>query len=80
MSAKITSRAPEMGESEIDLDLTGFEGDDLEISFNPGYLADALKTMDEPEVLIELKAANKPGIIKAGSDFLYVVMPVNLPA
>lgn len=79
-SAKITSRAPEMGESEIDLDLTGFEGDDLEISFNPGYLADALKTMDEPEVLIELKAANKPGIIKAGSDFLYVVMPVNLPA
>lgn len=78
-TAKISSRAPEMGESEIDLDLTGYEGDDLEISFNPGYLADALKTMDEAEVLMELKAANKPGLIKAGSDFLYVIMPVNLP-
>lgn len=77
-TARITSRAPEMGESEIDLDLTAFEGEDLEISFNPNYLADALKTMDEPEVIIELKAANKPGVLRGGADFLYVVMPVNL--
>lgn len=78
-AATITSRAPEMGDSEIELGLTGYEGDDLEISFNPYYLADALKTMDEPEVMMELKAANKPGVIRAGADFVYVVMPVNLP-
>ena len=27
---------------------------------------------------IDLKAPNKPGIIRSGPDFLYVVMPVSL--
>jgi DNA polymerase-3 subunit beta len=78
-SLKLSSRAPEMGESEIELGLSGYEGENIEISFNPQFIADALKTMDEAEVLIELKAPNKPGLFKAGADFLYVVMPVNLP-
>jgi DNA polymerase III sliding clamp (beta) subunit (PCNA family) len=34
--------------------------------------------IDSQQVIIELKAPNKPGVIKAGSDFLYVVMPVSL--
>ncbi|HYD01520.1 MAG TPA: DNA polymerase III subunit beta [Phycisphaerales bacterium] len=79
-SAKLFSRSPEMGESEIELALSGYEGDNIEISFNPRFIADALKTVDEPEVLIELKAPNKPGLFKAGNDFVYVVMPVNLPS
>lgn len=76
---RMTSRAPEMGEAEVDVQLTGYEGEDLEISFNPLFLADALKTVDEPEVLLELKAPNKPGVLKSGAEFTYVVMPVNLP-
>jgi DNA polymerase-3 subunit beta len=76
---KLTSRAPEMGESEIDVPLEGYEGEDLEISFNPQFITDALKAIDETEVIIELKAPNRPGLLKAGADFLYVVMPVNLP-
>ncbi|HZW06725.1 MAG TPA: DNA polymerase III subunit beta, partial [Phycisphaerales bacterium] len=79
-SAKLFSRSPEMGESEIELALSGYEGENIEISFNPRFIADALKTVDEPEVLIELKAPNKPGLFKAGNDFVYVVMPVNLPS
>ena len=79
-SAKLFSRSPEMGESEIELALSGYEGDNIEISFNPRFIADALKTIDEPEVLLELKASNKPGLFKAGADFVYVVMPVNLPS
>ncbi len=77
---KLTSRAPEMGESEIDLGLTGYEGEDLDISFNPQFLTEALKAVDEQEVILELKASNRPGLLRAGPDFLYVVMPVNLPA
>ncbi len=76
---RLTSRAPETGESRDRRSLTAYEGEDLEISFNPQFIADALKTVDENEVIIELKAANKPGVMKAGADFLYVVMPVNLP-
>ncbi len=77
---KISSRAPEMGESEIELPLSEYVGEDLEISFNPTFISDALKAIDEVEIKIELKASNKPGLMRAGDDFMYVVMPVNLPA
>ncbi|HYE02175.1 MAG TPA: DNA polymerase III subunit beta [Phycisphaerales bacterium] len=78
---KLMSRAPEMGEAEIQVGLNTYEGDDIEISFNPAFITDVLKVVTEPEVIVELKAANKPGLIRSSnSDFMYVVMPVNLPS
>ena len=77
---RITSRAPEMGESEVDCSLMEYTGEDLEISFNPMFIGEALKAISETDVVIELKASNRPGVLKAGSEFTYVVMPVNLPA
>jgi DNA polymerase III subunit beta len=74
----LTSRAPEMGEAEIELDVDRYEGDPLEIGFNPGYITDALKVVDGGDVIIELKAPNKPGVLRTGSEFTYVIMPVNL--
>lgn len=74
----LTSRAPEMGEAEINIDLEKYEGEPLEIGFNPSQLTDALKVIDGPEVIMELKSANKPGVIRSGSDFTYVVMPMTL--
>jgi DNA polymerase-3 subunit beta len=77
---RLSSRAPEMGEAEIEVGLNAFDGDDIDISFNPAFITDALKVVNEPEVIVELKASNKPGLIRsAASDFMYVVMPVNLP-
>lgn len=77
---KLSSRAPEMGEAEIEVGLNSFDGEDIEISFNPAFITDALKVVNEAEVIVELKAPNKPGLIRsATSDFMYVVMPVNLP-
>ncbi|MFK7885195.1 MAG: DNA polymerase III subunit beta [Phycisphaerales bacterium] len=75
---ELSSRAPEMGEARIAVELAGYEGSDVEIGFNPSFLTDALKVISEPEVVIELKASNKPGLLKSGNDFMYVVMPVNL--
>lgn len=77
-SLRMSSRAPEMGEAEIDVELESYEGGDIEIGFNPQFLSDALKVVAEESVILELKAPNKPGLIKSGADFLYVVMPVNL--
>ncbi|MEL6329987.1 MAG: DNA polymerase III subunit beta [Planctomycetota bacterium] len=74
----LSSRVPEMGEAKIDVDLASYEGNDIEIGFNPTFITDALKVVDTPEVQIELKAPNKPGVFRVGPDFLYVVMPVNL--
>ena len=67
-----------MGEAEIEMDVERYEGDPLEIGFNPGFIIDALKVVDGAEVMIELKAPNKPGVIRTGTEFTYVVMPVNL--
>ncbi len=75
---ELSSRAPEMGEANIKVDLVAFDGNDIEIGFNPTFITDALKVIHDPEIMIELKAPNKPGLFKAGNDFLYVVMPVNL--
>ena len=75
---ELSSRAPEMGEANVKVDLAGYDGDDIEIGFNPQFIVDALKVMTEPEVIMELKAPGKPGLIKSGNDFVYVVMPVTL--
>ncbi len=77
-SLTLTSRAPEMGEAEVSLPLPEYTGDKLEIGFNPAYLLDALKVVDDEKLQFEFKAPNKPGVLRTGPDFLYVVMPVNL--
>ncbi|MBM4112286.1 MAG: DNA polymerase III subunit beta [Phycisphaerae bacterium] len=74
----LRSRAPELGEAEITIPMEKYQGEPIEIGFNPSYLTDALKVVDPGEVLIELKAPNKPGVLRAGKEFTYVVMPVNL--
>jgi DNA polymerase-3 subunit beta len=74
----MTSRAPEMGEAEINVGLANYAGDPIEIGFNPVFILDALKVVDAEQVTIEFKAPNKPGVIRSGPDFLYVIMPVNL--
>lgn len=75
---ELSSRAPEMGDAKVDVDLTAYDGSDIEIGFNPAFITDALKVIHEPSVTIELKAPNKPGLFRSGDDFVYVVMPVNL--
>lgn len=75
---KVASRAPEMGEAEIDVEMKAYDGSDIDIAFNPQFITDALKVIAGEQVIVELKASNKPGLIKSGADFVYVVMPVNL--
>jgi DNA polymerase-3 subunit beta len=73
----ITSRTPEMGEAEIRMAVQ-YEGDDLEIGFNPNYLMDAAKVVDADEVTFSFKSASKPGVLNEGKHFTHVVMPVSI--
>ncbi|HVZ17654.1 MAG TPA: DNA polymerase III subunit beta [Terriglobales bacterium] len=73
----LTSRSPESGEATVNF-ACKFEGADVEIGFNPQFLVDALKVVDTDEIELDLTAPNRPGLIKAGQNFLYVIMPVNL--
>ncbi len=73
----LSSRAPEAGEAEVTCPAT-LDGDPIEIAFNPAFLLDALKVIEFDEITIELNAGSKPAVVRAGSDFLYVLMPVDL--
>ena len=74
----VSSRAPEMGEAEIRVPMSGYQGDSIEIGFQPNFIVDALKVVDGQQVLIELRTPAKPGVLKVGQEFTYVVMPVNV--
>lgn len=74
----LSSRAPEMGEATVNVPVEGYQGEAIEIGFNPQFVTDVLKVVDSDQVTIEMKAPNKPGTLKAGSDFTYVVMPISL--
>jgi DNA polymerase-3 subunit beta len=74
---QLTSRSPEAGEAEVNF-ACKFDGADVEIGFNPTFLTEALRVVDSDEITLELNAPNRPGLLKGGQNFLYVIMPVNL--
>ena len=74
----LSSRAPEMGEATVEVKVEDYQGEPLEIGFNPGFITDALSVVDGGKITIELKAPNKPGVLRADGEFTYVIMPVNL--
>ncbi len=73
----LSSRAPEAGEAEVTCPIT-LEGEAVDMAFNPAFLTDCLRVVDTEDISLEMNASNKPAVIKAGSDFLYVLMPVDL--
>lgn len=73
----LSSRAPEQGEATISM-RAGYDGDKVDIGFNPNFLLDALRVAGVPTVNLELKETNRPGVLKTGNEFMYVVMPVSL--
>lgn len=72
----LSSRAADVGEAEVTIELDESDAR-LAIGFNPGYLTDALRAVDENRVTLRMSEPNKPLLMEAGS-FRYVLMPVNL--
>jgi DNA polymerase-3 subunit beta len=76
-SLTLSSRAPEQGEAEIALPVE-YKGEPLEIGFNPVFILELLRVVHTERLTLALKEANRPGVIRIGDEFVYVVMPVNL--
>jgi DNA polymerase-3 subunit beta len=72
-----TGRAPEAGDAQVDMSID-YKGESIEIGFNPQFLTDVLRVIKTPEFELELGQPDRPGVIKSGADFIYVVMPINL--
>ena len=72
-----SGRAPETGDAQVDMPID-YKGEPIEIGFNPQFLVDVLRVIKTPEFEFEFGHADRPGLIKSGTDFLYVLMPINL--
>jgi len=49
------------------------------MGFNPEFILDMLKVLGEKEaVKMELKDSDRPGLLRVGSDYQYVIMPVTV--
>lgn len=54
------------------------EGKDLMIAFNPKFLIDAIRVIDDEEIDIYMMNAKSPCIIKdADESYIYLILPVN---
>jgi len=76
-SLVFTSRAPEMGDAEIAMEVD-YKGEPMEIGFNPQFLVDVLRVINEDSFELQLGQPDRPGLIKSGANYVYIVMPVSL--
>ncbi|MDW8343557.1 MAG: DNA polymerase III subunit beta [Verrucomicrobiae bacterium] len=74
----VLAQSPELGEAEETVGIK-YKGKDIEIAFNPQYLADPLRHLDADEVIFEFTDPLSPAVIKTNEPFLYVLMPVRQP-
>ncbi|MCM8781497.1 MAG: DNA polymerase III subunit beta [Candidatus Omnitrophica bacterium] len=72
----LSKSTPDVGESREELPAT-YLGKELVIGFNPNYITDVLKNLDEEEVEFELTDAEKPAVLRRDG-YIYIVLPMRL--
>jgi DNA polymerase-3 subunit beta len=73
---KLTSQAADVGSSHVDLPIA-YDGKSVEITFDPRYLTDALKTLDDSTAItVELIDSKNAAVFKTDDRYAYVVMPL----
>jgi len=72
-----SSRAPETGDAQIDMTVD-YTGEPIKIGFNPQFLLEVFRVIQADEIELSLGTADRPGMIKADGNFLYILMPVNI--
>jgi DNA polymerase-3 subunit beta len=73
----LSKSAPYLGEARVEIDVD-YKGKDLSIGFNPDYLIDLLKNADVENVNFEISDPEKPGVVRIGDNYVYVVLPMQL--
>jgi DNA polymerase-3 subunit beta len=73
----ITKNTPDLGEAREELEVD-YKGSDLAIGFNPNFLIDVLKNIEEENVKFCFIDPEKPAVIKNGDHYTYVVLPMQV--
>ena len=74
----VSAQTPDVGEASESMPVT-FQGEPLEIGFNPEFLRDGLEAV-EGDLLLKLISPLRPGLIQSAdaSGFQYLIMPIRL--
>lgn len=75
----LTASNPDLGEAQEELSVS-YSGENVTTGFNARYLLDALGVVDTEEIIMELKDALSPCVIREhnGGNSLCVVMPMRI--
>jgi DNA polymerase-3 subunit beta len=73
---RLTSQSADVGSSHVELPIA-YDGKPIEITFDPRYLIDALRTLDDSTaVTAELIDSKNAALFKTDDQYTYVVMPL----
>jgi DNA polymerase-3 subunit beta len=75
----VSSQTPDVGEARESLPVA-FQGEPIEIGFNPEFLRDGVEAIGDGDLLLKLISPLRPGLIESADDsgFRYLIMPIRL--
>jgi DNA polymerase-3 subunit beta len=77
----VAAETPDVGDARETMPAV-FDGEALEIGFNPEFLREGVESVQGDEILVRLISPLRPGLLEPveGDDFRYLVMPIRLNA
>lgn len=75
----VAAETPDVGDAKETMP-AAFEGEALEIGFNPEFLKEGIESVEGDEILLRLISPLRPGLLQPveNEDFRYLVMPIRL--
>lgn len=75
----ITSTNPDIGESKEEM-IISFEGESIEVAFNPRFFIEALNAIDDDTVIINIVDEEKPCLLEGETEksYLSAIMPMRV--
>ncbi len=74
---KLESKAADVGSGDIDLPIDNYDGPPIQITFDPRYCTDMLKTLDPKQrVNVELIDHKNAAVFRTEDGYTYCVMPL----
>ncbi len=75
-SLNMYKNTPQMGEVKENIDVQ-YSGSTLEVGFNPNYLIDVLKNLEDETVAIDFHGAEKPAVLRK-EGYIYLLLPIKI--
>ena len=73
----VSSAANDIGEAKDEVPIK-YAGEDIDIMFNPSYVMDPLKAIDDDEIYFNIINGHSPAVINCSIPFIYVIMPLRI--